>query len=728
MAVRLQRNLRGRYSRLAGVRPVPLLSDLTTRAESPEQVWQKARQRQPFPLSGDLPENPGEWFRARWPEGYNALMQAASAAGALRFTVFNRSIEFSDKIDWHYDPLTDRTTPRAHWTAIPYWRRGVCPGVKYIWELNRHQHFVTLGQAFFLTADSRFARALLKQWQGWLDDNPEQMGINWTSTLELGVRLISWGWAFQLVKESPLMTADFYGRLLVSVHQQAEYIRHHLSRHSGANNHILGECLGLIYAGLVFPELKAAAGWMDLGFSKFYHEFLRQVHGDGVIKEQSTCYQRYLFDYGQLVILAADAAGRSVPAAVLERHCRMAEFADAVMDAGGNVPEIGDSDDGQALLLDPSCTRQRGGEEYRRSPWQDLLGAAALGYGRAEWAWRSGGWSPALFWLFGAGREAEFSRLAAAAAGDAGGQEMAVLPPDQLQGGRQLEAGKRRHHRGRPQQTILTELHNGGTDLECRAFMEGGYAALRIHRPGLIQSALFDAGPLGLDAMAAHGHADALNFLLTAGQEPLLIDSGTFTYRGDPLWRSYFRSTLAHNCARIDGQEQSQIVGPFQWGRRAHARLEKPAIRDGRLAIAGEHDGFRRLGVLHRRTVSVDGKQWRIEDHFGGRGGKQIELFWHLAPCQYSWDDDHLLTARFAGCSMTLRIQGPASLRLAVVEGELAPPQGWFSPRIAIMKSNPVLCINTNEPLPVHIITEIEVVPQEKRDDLAAAGERGRNR
>ena len=31
--------------------------------------------------------------------------------------------------------------------------------VKHVWELNRHQHFVTLGQAYWYTGDEAFARA-----------------------------------------------------------------------------------------------------------------------------------------------------------------------------------------------------------------------------------------------------------------------------------------------------------------------------------------------------------------------------------------------------------------------------------------------------------------------------------------------------------------------------------------------------------------------------------------
>jgi len=70
-----------------------------------------------------------------------------------------------------------------------------------------------------------------------------------------------------------------------------------------------------------------------------------------------------------------------------------------------------------------------------------------------------------------------------------------------------------------------------------------------------------DAGPLGFLSIAAHGHADALSFTLSAGGCPILIDPGTFAYHTERRWRDYFRGTAAHNTVRIDGVDQSVSGG-----------------------------------------------------------------------------------------------------------------------------------------------------------------------
>jgi len=67
--------------------------------------------------------------------------------------------------------------------------------------------------------------------------------------------------------------------------------------------------------------------------------------------------------------------------------------------------------------------------------------------------------------------------------------------------------------------------------------------------------------------------------------------------------------------------------------------------------------------------------------------------------------------ARFERCHLSIRLSGPASLQLQVVEGAMEPIQGWFSPRFGVKKANPVLCINTDEALPVHIKSEFRIEP-----------------
>ena len=104
-----------------------------------------------------------------------------------------------------------------------------------------------------------------------------------------------------------------------------------------------------------------------------------------------------------------------------------------------------------------------------------------------------------------------------------------------------------------------------------------------------------DGGPHGYLSIAAHAHADALSVEVRYAGIDILADPGTYCYHGEREWRSYFRSTIAHNTAELDGRSQSSERGPFMWARHAQAR-EVEVIDDGDIARwTAEHSGYASL-------------------------------------------------------------------------------------------------------------------------------------
>lgn len=143
-----------------------------------------------------------------------------------------------------------------------------------------------------------------------------------------------------------------------------------------------------------------------------------------------------------------------------------------------------------------------------------------------------------------------------------------------------------------------------------------------------------DHGPLGWPALAAHGHADALAVVASADGRPVLVGCGTYRYRGSGGWRRWFRGTGAHNTVLVGGLDSSEPADdPFLWRSRARAWLERVRL-DGRGgAVTGAHDGYlRRLGVLHRRSVSLEEHVLTLIDRLEGRGSQRVVLPLHLAP------------------------------------------------------------------------------------------------
>jgi hypothetical protein len=145
-------------------------------------------------------------------------------------------------------------------------------------------------------------------------------------------------------------------------------------------------------------------------------------------------------------------------------------------------------------------------------------------------------------------------------------------------------------------------------------FPSGGWTIWRER--GLLVT--FDHGPLGLGSLAAHGHADALSVTLFRGRDGLVVDPGTLAYQEDAEARDRCRGTPAHATVNFGGRNQSEILGPFLWGRRA--------------AVAPEGEGWRVVaytGERHTRRVSVEGARLTIEDHVEGR---EPDAVFPLAP------------------------------------------------------------------------------------------------
>ena len=60
-----------------------------------------------------------------------------------------------ERIDWHLDPVHRRRAPQAYWSRVPYLEPS-CGDHKVVWELNRHQSWLSLGRAYWLTDDERY--------------------------------------------------------------------------------------------------------------------------------------------------------------------------------------------------------------------------------------------------------------------------------------------------------------------------------------------------------------------------------------------------------------------------------------------------------------------------------------------------------------------------------------------------------------------------------------------
>jgi hypothetical protein len=220
--------------------------------------------------------------------------------------------------------------------------------------------------------------------------------------------------------------------------------------------------------------------------------------------------------------------------------------------------------------------------------------------------------------------------------------------------------------------------------LSSRAFPETGLYLLQSGDAtrGDSISLTFDCGTLGFEPLAAHGHADALNFTLRAFGEDIFVDPGTYDYFRYPRWRDYFRSTRAHNTIAIDGVDQSVMLGPFMWGARATARCIEWTQNAAGSRVIGEHDGYLRLAdpVLHRRAIDMQiaTRTFTIRDSLTMAAEHRIALYFHVSErATVRRVDRHGFEIATPRGSVELRLD--PRTEPSVIEAGEEPRGGWVS-------------------------------------------------
>jgi hypothetical protein len=521
------------------------------------------------------------------------LIAAADRVLAGRYSFFDLvDCRLGDPPQWNRDPLTQRVAATRRASAIDYRDERVVGNIKYLWEANRHLHLVTLAQAHALTGDARYSLCIRAQIESWLDQCPVGRGPNWVSPLELGIRLINWSFTWQLIGGSRARLfadpegAAFRERWLRSVYDHVRAIAGNLSRYSSANNHLIGEAAGVYVAASTWPFWPQVRAWGEHCREVLEEECHRQNAPDGGNREQAFGYQTFVLDFLLIAGLAARARGEDFSPVYWRRLEAMIDFLASMTSVSGQLPMVGDADDGYVVRLAP---------EPNFSAHGSLIATGAVLFERPDLAVKADGIDSKTVTLLGVGASRSLARL--------------------------KERG-RAGYRPRLQ------------------FGESGYYLLgtAFETPEEVRL-LVDAGPLGYLSLAAHGHADALSFVLDIGGIEILVDPGTYAYHTDPAWRRYFRSTAAHNTVCVDGEDQSLQAGNFMWTDHARARCIEFDPGPEQQRFIGEHHGYERLEdpVVHRREIIFEpGTQCiEVNDTLRCEGAHTVTRCWHFAEnCQ----------------------------------------------------------------------------------------------
>lgn len=483
--------------------------------------------------------------------------------------------QFGAEIDWNHDPVSG-----IHWPlefhADMKLLRGDGSDVRVLWELNRLSHFITLARAYALTGDERFSAESIHQLEGWHAQNPYGYGANWNCAMEVALRAINLLGAFQIFVHSRTFDEPTLATMLSLLDQHGRFIRENLEfSYVATSNHYLSDVVGLVWLGVMLPELESAASWRDFGLREMLREMDKQVLNDGSDFESSTGYHRFVLELFLYTFILCRANQIEIEERYWQKLKAMLNYVRAYLRPDGRAPLIGDTDGGQVF---PVCARDADDHAY-------VLAVGAVVFKDATLVSDKSETPEELLWILGAEAVNEFDKLKLAA-----------------------------------------------TKTVSAGFPDAGIYILRDADLSLS----FNASGPGIDGRGSHGHNDALSIEVSACGVAFVVDPGTFVYTADLKERHRFRSTAYHSTVEIDGAEQNTTdeQTPFVIGSEAEPKLLTWTTSAEIDQVCVEHIGYRRLRqpITHRRTVTFNKQEgwWLVEDEFSGLGVHNFVTRFHL--------------------------------------------------------------------------------------------------
>ncbi len=573
-------------------------------------------------------------------------------------------------IDWHLDFKSGYRWEEGTWYLdIRYAQR---PGVdiKVPWELARMQHLPMLAWAYALSihATEGFARPekYIQEFRNQILDfiatNPPRFGVNWSCTMDVGIRVVNWLISYDLFRAYHAeLDHAFLEVFQRSIYEHGKHCIENLEYSpSFRSNHYLSDIAGLLFAAAYLPSSEEIDSWLSFAIQELLSEMEYQFNPDGSNFEASTSYHRLsteimLYSAGLCLILPKTkrdnldqfreasilsrlkpiheqeydpSSSEFFPAWFWERLEKAAEFTMLINKPTHEIPQIGDNDSGRFLKIWPiytprsvsetttmyanltatskSCSEQIYWDENGLNHTH-LTGFAGILFDRSDLLNTSPEDTPELslakLW-FHQKTILSYHRHPSSPTPIAIGKT--VESDHSLK--RWIELLEKQYHD--PLVSIFGPSQSGPpltTNLQTIIFPDFG---LYLYRSSRIYLAI-RCGSVGQNGNGGHAHNDQLSIELNIDGQDLIQDPGTYLYTPLIEQRNLFRSTAAHFTPRMAGKEQNNWL-PGKFGL-FHLKDQTQATcvlfnTDG---FVGRHIGF---GETIWRIVWIQATQVQVID------------------------------------------------------------------------------------------------------------------
>lgn len=240
-------------------------------------------------------------------------------------------------------------------------------------------------------------------------------------------------------------------------------------------------------------------------------------------------------------------------------------------------------------------------------------------------------------------------------------------------------------------------------DYSSIALKNAGFYVMRNGWDEYSTYLLFNYSDISPRHCPGHGHADALSFELYSKGQTIMMDPGVYSYH-DENYRYYFKSTKNHNTVIIDGEDQSEIVGSFRFGKIAEVKSLNWINDSERELVSAQHNGYK--DITHERSIEFNKKNlFIINDVIEGYENKNIDLVFNMST---NLKDVELIKDNKCICIFNnFRVILETTTNKTL--GEFRIEDSWISEEWNKLQENKKIVYSVYEELPVKIKTKIYI-------------------
>ncbi len=234
----------------------------------------------------------------------------------------NCPVTFRGDVQWDYIPQGD-----------PEW----------VYALNRHTCFISLGQAYRLTGEERYANKFVNLLQHWIEHTPltpESTQTTWR-TLEAGLRCENWLKSYFCFQDSVSFTAQIKEKMISSLKQHGEYLFSTDDGFRTLSNWGILQNHGLFLLGVFLGEKR----YIDCALKRLEQELDVQILADGVQWEQSPMYHCEVLHCCLDTLTIAQRSHIAISASMLSKVQSMVKALTCWCKPNGHLLCQSDSDD-----------------------------------------------------------------------------------------------------------------------------------------------------------------------------------------------------------------------------------------------------------------------------------------------------------------------------------------------------------------------------------------------